>query len=123
LIAVDWGSVEETFIVWRIEGNYSIREFQIAYNMVKNMALSKNYPIDTIVDLRLTQPQLDLLPQALNYHQRNNPHNIQRTIILYHDDFWQRNFRLLENFFPNLTQNLIFTSSVDEAYLLVLPAA
>jgi hypothetical protein len=122
-MAVDWGSIEETFIVWRIEGSYNIREFQTAYSVLSSMIRSKNYPIDTIVDLRMASQNVELLPQALAYHRRNKPHNVHRTIILYHNDFWQRNIALLENFYPRLFQNLIFTNSVDEAYILVLPAA
>ena len=123
LIAVDWGSVEETFVVWRFEGNNSLREFQLAYIIMKKMVSSKNYPIDVIIDLRMAKLQTKLLPPALAFHERHCPQNIHRTILLHHNDFWQRNLRLMENFHPGLSHNLIFTTSVDEAYLLVLPAA
>lgn len=123
MIAVDWGSVEETFVVWRFEGSNSLREFQIAYTIMTKMVSSKNYPVDAIIDLRMASLQTNLLPDALAFHERHSPKNIHRTIIIHHSDFWQRSLLLLENFYPGLSHNLFFTSSVDEAYLLVLPAA
>lgn len=123
MIAVDWGSIEETFVVWRIEGLCSLREYQEAHIQSNKMISSKNYPVDIIVDIRMALPQLEHLPSLINMHRRKQAKNLGKTILLGHNDYWQRLFILLENFYPKILQEFIFTSSVDEAYLLVLPAA
>jgi hypothetical protein len=123
MIAVDWGSVEETFIIWRFENMWLLSEFQAAHSLSSKMISSKAYPIDIIIDIRRLHFQSRFLHAALEIHRQQSPKNIGKTIILRQNDFMQNIFRLLDNFYPNFSKDFIFTDSVDVAYTLVLPAA
>jgi hypothetical protein len=123
MIAVDWGSLDETFLVWRIEGNWTLAEFQATHFLSSRMIASKAYPVDVIVDIRTAGLQTNFLAAVLEIHRYQSPKNVGKTIILYYNDFIRRMFTLVENFYPRFSKDFIFTVSVDEAYLLVLPAA
>jgi hypothetical protein len=123
MIAVDWGSVEETFVVWRMEGNWNLPEFQASHSLSSIMISSKAYPVDVIIDIRTVNFQSQLLTDVVNIHRYQSPKNVGKTVILHQSDFMQRVFHLLDNFYPGFSNDFIFTASVDEAYLLVLPAA
>lgn len=120
MIAVDWGSVEETFLVWRIEGRTSFHDYQRAYEMSHRLISKKDYFVDMIVDLRMGDSDLQILPRALAYHQNHCPDKLNRIIMIVPDVFLQRHFRMVEDFFGILLSNCIFAFSVDEAYSFVL---
>jgi hypothetical protein len=123
MIAVDWGSVEETFIVWRIEGSWQLPEFQAAHSLSYRLISSKAYPVDVIIDIRMAGFQTEHLATVLELHRSHSPQNVGKTIIIRQSDFMRRIFALLDNFLPDFSNAFIFTDSVDEAYTLVLPAA
>jgi hypothetical protein len=123
MIAVDWGSLEETFVVWRMEGNWNLPEFQANHFLSSKMISSKNHPVDVIIDIRTVVFQSHLLSAVFHIHRHQSPENVGKTVIIYPSDFMQRVFHLLDNFYPGFSNDFIFTASVDEAYLLVLPAA
>jgi hypothetical protein len=100
MIAVDWGSVEETFIVWRIEGHWQLPEFLNAHSLSSSLISSKGYPVDVIIDIRMAGFQIEHLKTVLELHRRHSPKNIGKTIIIRQSDFMRRIFQLLDNFLP-----------------------
>lgn len=121
-ITVDWGSVDETFIVFKIEGKWTLSEYVKASQRAIAMLGEKPYCVNIIIDMqRAAPPPLGILNVGVQMGQKV-PADAGIMVVLSKNRLWRtiiNTIRHVHGVSAIEHLDLHFTSSVNEAYSLV----
>lgn len=117
--SVDWGNIEETILVAKIELRWTYEDYQQEFPGIIEALHSKDHTVDMIVDVRkaiINPPNLigicrDALTQLTRFESR--------IVVITNSQFWQTLYTTIERMTPRLAMDIYFTRSVDEAYNLL----
>lgn len=118
-VSVEWDNEERTIILWTVAGKWTWKEFDAAYEKMKEMAGSVSHPIDGIYDLS----QSILIPADVATHVKfafpYRPPNLRHIIAIGLDSYIQLLWNTLTTM-PSLKQwRVHFVDTMEEAYAFI----
>ena len=116
-ITLDWGDFDETFLVWNFNGKWTADAFYQTIEHLKQLSLSKPYPVNVMVDMRQSLAAPNNLLTLLRVAVKSNVRNIGRVIVISKSGFWLQMYQMLVKTAQLAeTTPVTFVGSVDEAY-------
>jgi hypothetical protein len=117
MIAIDWGDVNETFLVMSIKGSWTSKELIEIVAKTNDLVSSKPYPVHLLVDAHdagnLPVDAMRLIPTLV----RQRPSNSGETIIITQNNIWQNMWNILQPAIRYLNKNdLRFVTNANDAY-------
>jgi hypothetical protein len=118
-VSVEWANAEQTVVLWTITGKWTWKEFDTAYDQMKQMAASVSHSIDGIYDLRHSI----LIPADVTTHVKfafpYRPPNLRHIIAVGLDSYIQLLWNTLTTM-PSLRQwRAHFADTIEEAYAFI----
>ncbi|QPC83203.1 hypothetical protein G4Y79_02165 [Phototrophicus methaneseepsis] len=118
-LSVDWGNIEETFIVVKLDLRWSYDDYQQAIALVLQGIRSKNHPVDVIIDVRKAMSNPPNLIGICRDAITKFSHFDTRIVVISNSLFWQTLYSTVQRMMPNMVVDICFTASVDESYTLI----
>jgi hypothetical protein len=119
-IHVDWANHEETCIVMKFKGRWTIQEYRQSCVRLNELIASRaSYPVDVMVDLQRSAPA----PAGIVLHGaavlNALPGNMRTMVFVSKSSFWKTLVTMIDQIHPIKPLDLRFAATPDEAYEVV----
>lgn len=120
MIFVDWGDGDETFLVWKFDGDWNPGEVPQIMYQINEFASERDYPIDLIIDLqRASIHKGNVISMGYTIMSTLNS-NIETIIAITRNPFWESIYATIRRVYhtkPLRTFN--FVHHADDAYAII----
>ncbi len=118
-IHVGWANHEETCVVMKFNGRWSIKAYRRSCQHLNELIASRVHPVDVIMDLQRSAPA----PAGIVLHGaavlNAMPGNTGTIVFVSKSSFWKTLVTMIEQIHPIKPLDLRFVATPDEAYALV----
>lgn len=119
MVHVDWGNLEESLLVWKIDDDNTIADLEAAFTQSQMMLLQKDHILHWFVDVQRVSYVDEALLCTLYTCIMHRSKNLQRTVIISQNPLWRSFWTSLLGGDSMLHAQVFFVSSANDAYHLV----
>ena len=116
---LDWGDIEQTYIVWNFEHGWTWEECIASSCELRDMVAEKANDVNVILDLRDSHQPFGMT-EHLPELQANLPHNINMAIVIAERGLVYGMYKFIDSLDREIAAHIRFVRTVDEAYHMLM---